>query len=44
MKSWNLKIDGQENILEIQMNTGDDHGRKFIKMEDTTGGLFWYYS
>ena len=40
LDSLNFKIDGQEMILEIQIKTGDDHGKKFIKMEDTTGGHY----
>ena len=32
LESWNFKIDGQEKILEIHMKTGDDNGKKYIKM------------
>ena len=31
LESWNFKIDGQEKILEIQMKTGEDMGKKLIK-------------
>ena len=37
LESWNFKIDRQEKVLYIQMKTAEDHGKKFIKMEDTTG-------
>ena len=40
LESWNFKIDGQEKILEIQMKTGEDNGRKYIKMEDTVEGHY----
>ena len=38
LETWNFKIDGQEKILEIQMKTGQDNGRKLLKMEETAGG------
>ena len=38
LESWNFKIDGPEKILEIQIKTGEDQGKKFLKMEDTVGG------
>ena len=40
LESWNFKIDGQEKILEIHMKTGDDNGKKYIKMEDTVRGHY----
>ena len=40
LESWNFKIDGPEKILEIQMKTGQDNGKKLLKMEDTTGGHY----
>ena len=40
LKTWNFKIDGQEKILEIQLKSGQDNGRKLIKMEETTGGHY----
>ena len=40
LETWNFKIDGQEKILEIQMKTGQDNGRKLLKMEETTGGHY----
>ena len=40
LESWNFKIDGIEKILEIQMKTGEDNGKKYIKMEDTLGGYY----
>ena len=40
LESWNFKIDGQEKILEIHMKTGDDNGRKYIKMEHIVGGHY----
>ena len=30
LETWNLKIDGQEKILEIHMKTGQDNGKKLI--------------
>ena len=32
LESWNFKIDGEEKILEIQMKTGQDCGKKLIRM------------
>ena len=40
LEEWNFKIDGTRKVLEIQMKTGEDNGRKFIKMEDTNGGHY----
>ena len=40
LETWNFKIDGQEKILEIQLKSGQDNGRKLIKMVDTTGGHY----
>ena len=40
LETWNFKIDGQEKILEIQMKTGQDNGRKLLKMEETAGGHY----
>ena len=40
LETWNFKIDGQEKILEIQLKTGQDNGRKLLKMEETTGGHY----
>merc|ERR1711954_117939 len=40
LESWNFKIDGPEKILEIHMKNGEDHGKKFLKMEDTAGGHY----
>ena len=40
LESWNFKIDGPEKILEIHISTGNDHGKKFLKMEDTKGGHY----
>ena len=40
LKTWNFKIDGEEKILEIQLKSGHDCGRKLIKMVDTTGGHY----
>ena len=40
LKSWNFKIDGKEKILEIHLKTGQDCGKKLIKMVDTTGGHY----
>ena len=37
LETWNFKIDGQEKILEIQLTTGQDNGRKLLKMEVNTG-------
>ena len=39
LESWNFKIDGEEKILEIQLKSGQDNGRKLIKMEETRGSL-----
>ena len=38
--SWNFKIDGPGKILEIQMKTGQDNGKKLHKIEDTVGGHY----
>ena len=40
MESWNFNIYGPEKILEIHMKIGEDQGKKFLKMEDTTGGHY----
>ena len=40
LETWNFKIDGEEKILEIQLKSGQDCGRKLIKMVDTTGGHY----
>ena len=40
LETWNFKIDGQEKILELHIKTGQDNGKKLIKMEDTTGGHY----
>ena len=40
LETWNFKIVGQEKILEIQLKTGQDNGRKLLKMEETTGGHY----
>ena len=40
LESWSFKIDGPENILEIQMKTGQDNRKKLLKMEDTIGGHY----
>ena len=40
LESWNFKIDGQKKNLKILMKTGEDNGRKYIKMEDTVGGHY----
>ena len=40
LETWNFKIDGEEKILEIQLKSGKDCGRKLIKMVDTTGGHY----
>ena len=40
MESWNFKIDGNEKILEIQVNNQQDNGKNPIKMIDTTGGHY----
>ena len=39
-ESWNFKIDGEEKILEIQMKTGQDNGKKLVRMIDTAGGHY----
>ena len=38
LESWNFKIDGKEKILEVQMEIGQDNGKKLIRMIDTAGG------
>ena len=40
LESWNFKIDGEEKILEIHLKTGQDCGKKLVKMIDTTGGHY----
>ena len=40
LESWNFKIDGEEKILEIHLKSGQDCGKKLIKMVDTTGGHY----
>ena len=40
LEAWNFKIDGPGKILEIQIKTGQDNGRKLLKMEDTIGGHY----
>ena len=40
LESWNFKIDGNKNILEIQSKTEQENGRKHIKMIETTGGHY----
>ena len=40
LETWNFKIDGQVKILEIQLKSGQDNGRKLIKMEETTRGHY----
>ena len=38
LESWNIKIDGKDKILEIQVKIGQDNGKKLIRMIDTAGG------
>ena len=38
LESWNFMIDGEEKILEIEMKTGQDNGKKLLRMIDTAGG------
>ena len=40
LESWNFNIYSPEKILEIHMKIGEDQGKKFLKMEDTTGGHY----
>ena len=40
LEAWNFKIDGQEKVLELHIKTGQDSGRKLLKMEDTIGGHY----
>ena len=40
LESWNFNIYGPEKMLEIHMKNSDDQGKKFLKMEDTTGGHY----
>ena len=40
LKSWNFKIDGGEKIMNIQLKSDQDCGKKLIRMVDTTGGPY----
>ena len=40
LESWNFNIYGPEKMLEIHMKNGEEHGKKFLKMEDTAGGHY----
>ena len=40
LESWNFNIYGPEKMLEIHMKTGEEHGKKFLKMEETSGGHY----
>ena len=40
LESWSFKIDGEEKILEIQMKTEKDNGKKLVRMIDTAGGHY----
>ena len=40
LESWNFKIDGGEKILEIQMKTGQDNGKKLVRRINTAGGHY----
>ena len=40
LESWNFKIGGEEKILEIQMKTSQDCGKKLLRMIDTAGGYY----
>ena len=40
LETWNFKIDEHKKILEIQLKSGQDNGRKLTMMEETTGGHY----
>ena len=41
LENCNFKIDGQEKILEIHLKTGQDAGKKLIKLKKHCWRTLW---